>query len=109
MNKCHRHSEQVPHSQETSSQNPQVNKTVMYRLQVSKMDSTEQSKKKVTFCEITYLYYEPTHLSKDLNEARKNDYRFRQALKSRYEKLLYPILDENHRLIVKFRQLNLNS
>ena len=73
------------------------------------MDFTEQTKKKVTFCEITYLYYEPPHLSKDLNEARKNYHRFRQALKSRYERLLYPIFDENHRLIKKFRQLNLNN
>ena len=80
-----------------------------HRLQVSKMDFTEQTKKKVTFCEITYLFYEPPHLSKDLNEARKNDYKFRQAVKSRYERLLYPILDENHRLIIQFRQLNLNS
>ena len=80
-----------------------------HRLQVSKMDFTEQTKKKVTFCEITYLFYEPPHLSKDLNEARKNDYKFRQAVKSRYERLLYPIFDENHRLIVKFRQLNLNT
>ena len=80
-----------------------------HRPQVSKMDFTEQTKKKVTFCEITYLFYEPPHLIKDLNEARKNDYKFRQAVKSRYERLLYPIFDENHRLIVKFRQLNLNT
>ena len=73
------------------------------------MDFTEQTKKKVTFSEITYLYYEPPHLSIDLNEARKNDYKFRQALTSRYEKLLYPIFDKNHRLIVTFRQLNLNN
>ena len=73
------------------------------------MDFTEQTSKKVSFCEIKYFIFEPPHLRKALYEARKSDYLLRRALKHRYEQLLYPVFQENHRLVVKFRQLTINN
>ena len=72
-------------------------------------DQDIHMKKTVKFSDQTLFIFEDPNLSQALREARQNDYLKRLADRIRYLRLLTPILDEKHRLIARFRQLNLTS
>ena len=72
-------------------------------------DQDVHMKKTVKFSDQTLLIFEDPNLSQALREARQSDYQKRLADKIRYSRLLTPILDDKHRLIARFRQLNLTS
>jgi hypothetical protein len=72
-------------------------------------DQDVHMKKTVKFSDQTLFIFENPQLSQALREARQSDYQKRLADKIRYFRLLTPILDDKHRLIARFRQLNLTS
>ena len=61
------------------------------------LQTTMKPKKYITFSDTVKYYFEPDHLIYDLRQSRISLYLQHQTDKMRYERLLSPILTQEHR------------